>query len=71
MIDFISWQGKTLADHRALTLKSIAEGYRFVSLSIYGDAGAPVYAAVMDKQNPAPNPTVSSALFAVNPLKPD
>lgn len=54
MVDFVAWHGETRPDHVAKTLKYVAEGYRFVSLSIYGDVFAPVYAAVMVKQNPPP-----------------
>jgi hypothetical protein len=54
MVDFVAWHGETPPNHEAKTLKYVAEGYRFVSLSIYGDVNAPVYAAVMVKQNPPP-----------------
>ena len=41
---------KTLAEHEALRNQWMPQGYRFVSLSIYGAVSAPVYAAVMVKQ---------------------
>jgi len=50
MADFIAWHGRTLADHVSARDAAAKNGYRFVSLSIYGDAGSPVYAAVMIKR---------------------
>jgi hypothetical protein len=37
MVDFVAWHGETPPNHEFKTLKYLAEGYRFVSLSIYGD----------------------------------
>ena len=47
MVDFIAWHGKSLSEHESLRDEWAKRGYRFVSLSIYGDVGTPVYAAVM------------------------
>ncbi len=47
MVDFIAWHGKGLSEHEALRDEWAERGYRFVSLSIYGAVGTPVYAAVM------------------------
>jgi hypothetical protein len=44
---FIAWHGKTLAEHVALRDRWAMQGYRFVSLSIYANVTAPIYAAVM------------------------
>jgi len=54
MVQFQAWHGMTLGEHEALRNQWAAQGYRFVSLSIYGAVVAPVFAAVMVKQaNPA------------------
>jgi CubicO group peptidase (beta-lactamase class C family) len=50
MVQFEAWHGKTLAEHEALRNQWAAQGYRFVSLSIYGAVNAPVFAAVMVRQ---------------------
>ena len=50
MVEFQAWHGMTLAEHEALRDQRAAQGYRFVSLSIYGAVNAPVFAAVMVKQ---------------------
>lgn len=50
MTDFIAWHGRSLSDHIASRDKAAAEGYRFVSVSIYGPVGTPVFAAVMIKR---------------------
>jgi CubicO group peptidase (beta-lactamase class C family) len=50
MVQFQAWHGKTLPEHEALRDQWAPQGYRFVSLSIYGAVNAPVYAAVMVKQ---------------------
>jgi CubicO group peptidase (beta-lactamase class C family) len=55
MVQFQAWHGTTLAEHEALRDQWAAQGYRFVSLSIYGAVTAPVFAAVMVQQA-APNP---------------
>jgi CubicO group peptidase (beta-lactamase class C family) len=44
---FIAWHGRTLAEHIALRDNWAKQGYRFLSLSIYARATAPIYAAVM------------------------
>jgi CubicO group peptidase (beta-lactamase class C family) len=43
----VCWFGKSHADHSALVDKWAAKGFRSISVSIYGDAGSPTYAAVM------------------------
>jgi CubicO group peptidase (beta-lactamase class C family) len=50
MVEFQAWHGMTLLEHEALRDQWSAQGYRFVSLSIYGAVDNPVYAAVMVKQ---------------------
>ena len=50
MVQFEAWHGKTLAEHETLRNQWAAQGYRFVSLSIYGAVSAPVFAAVMVEQ---------------------
>jgi CubicO group peptidase (beta-lactamase class C family) len=50
MSDFTAWHGKTLGEHVALRDAAAKNGYRFLSLSIYGQTSAPVYAAVMIKR---------------------
>lgn len=50
MVQFEAWHGKTLAEHEALRNQWEPQGYRFVSLSIYGAVSAPVFAAVMVRQ---------------------
>jgi CubicO group peptidase (beta-lactamase class C family) len=57
MADFIAWHGRDLADHVLLTAQWYGNGYRFQSLSIYGSATAPVYAAVMVR---TPNPVTQT-----------
>jgi CubicO group peptidase (beta-lactamase class C family) len=47
MVDFIAWHGKSLSEHETLRDEWAKRGYRFVSLSVYGDIGTPAYAAVM------------------------
>ncbi len=46
-----AWHGRTLQQHIALRDKWSANGYRFLSLSLYGTASAPRYAAVMIKRS--------------------
>jgi CubicO group peptidase (beta-lactamase class C family) len=50
MADFIAWHGRPLDEHVALRDEWAAQGYRFLSLSIYGPVMAPIYAAVMIKR---------------------
>src|ERR1044071_2562349 len=50
MADFTAWHGRTLNEHVALRDAAAKNGYRFLSLSIYGSTSAPVYAAVMIKR---------------------
>jgi CubicO group peptidase (beta-lactamase class C family) len=47
VVDFIAWHGRTLSEHETLRNQWAQQGYRFVSLSVYGAVDAPVYAAVM------------------------
>lgn len=49
MTQFIAWHGRDAIDHLNLRNQWYAQGYRFISLSIYGAVTAPVYAAVMVK----------------------
>jgi CubicO group peptidase (beta-lactamase class C family) len=50
MADITAWHGKTLQEHVTLRDAAAKNGYRFLSLSIYGDTGSPIYAAVMIKR---------------------
>jgi CubicO group peptidase (beta-lactamase class C family) len=50
MAAFEAWHGKTQTEHEGLRDYWFAQGYRFVSLSIYGSVDAPVFAAVMVEQ---------------------
>ena len=50
MTDFTAWHGKTFSEHVALRDAAAKQGYRFLSLSIYGQTSSPVYAAVMIKR---------------------
>jgi len=50
MADIIAWHGKSLSEHVALRDKAAKEGYRFLSLGIYGSTNSPVYCAVMIKR---------------------
>jgi CubicO group peptidase (beta-lactamase class C family) len=43
---FQAYHGVTAADHQAYFNKWSAQGYRMISLSVYGDAGNALYAAV-------------------------
>jgi hypothetical protein len=47
MASFVAWHNKTLSEHNALRNQYYPQGFRFISLSIYGSTSAPVYAAVM------------------------
>lgn len=50
MAEIIAWHGRTLSQHEALRDEWAAKGYRFLSLSIYGQVASPVYATVMIKR---------------------
>ena len=50
MADIIAWHGKTLSEHVSLRDKAAQEGYRFLSLSVYGSTSSPCYASVMIKR---------------------
>jgi hypothetical protein len=51
MANFIARHGRNLTDHTNLRNQWYAQGYRFVSLSIYGAVSSPVFAAVMVQQS--------------------
>lgn len=53
--DTIAWWGYTLSDHNAMVDQYAAQGFRTLSLKIFGDPQDPRYAAVM---------TLRSAVFA-------
>jgi CubicO group peptidase (beta-lactamase class C family) len=55
MPNFIAWHGRNLTDHTNLRNQWYAQGYRFVSLSIYGATSSPVFAAVMVQQSATPD----------------
>ena len=46
-VDFVAYHDKTSAEHQALTDKFLPEGFRFVSLSVYGSPANPVYAGAL------------------------
>ena len=46
----LTWIGKTGGELAALVRDPLADGYRFVSLSVYGPEHAPLYAAVLAKR---------------------
>jgi CubicO group peptidase (beta-lactamase class C family) len=50
MADITAWHGKGFNDHVALRDAAAKQGYRFLSLSLYGGTSSPVYAAVMIKR---------------------
>src|SRR5215469_6345018 len=49
--DIVAWHGMTLAQHEVLRNQRMAQGYRFLSISVYGAVAAPTYAAVMIKRS--------------------
>ena len=49
-MDFIAWHGCTKAEHQALYGQWWAEGFRTISLCLYGTPADPRYAAVMVKR---------------------
>jgi CubicO group peptidase (beta-lactamase class C family) len=48
--DIVAWHGRNLAQHTGLRDDAAKKGYRFLSLSVYGSAASPFYAAVMIKR---------------------
>jgi CubicO group peptidase (beta-lactamase class C family) len=48
--DIVAWHGKTFDQHVGIRDDAAKQGYRFLSLSIYGPTSSPVYAAVMIKR---------------------
>lgn len=50
MPNIVAWHGKTFNEHVALRDTHAKDGYRFLSLSLYGTPSSPVYAAVMIKR---------------------
>ena len=51
---FQAYHGVTSAQHQANFNKFAGQGYRIISLSVYGDPGSPLYAAVwVQRQGPA------------------
>ncbi len=50
---FVAWHNQTLTDHLGLTKQYEAQGYGFISLSVYGSTSSPYYAAVMVQPSPA------------------
>jgi CubicO group peptidase (beta-lactamase class C family) len=48
--DIVAWHGKTFDQHVGIRDDAAKQGYRFLSLSIYGPTSAPLYAAVMIKR---------------------
>jgi hypothetical protein len=45
-----AWHGRNFSQHTALRDDAAKQGYRFLSLSLYGTAASPFYAAVMIKR---------------------
>jgi CubicO group peptidase (beta-lactamase class C family) len=52
-MNFVGWHGQTLATHLSLTSQYQAQGFGFVTLSVYGATSSPYYAAVMIQPAPA------------------
>ncbi len=52
-MNFVGWHGQTLASHLSLTSQYQAQGFGFVTLSVYGATSSPYYAAVMIQPAPA------------------
>jgi CubicO group peptidase (beta-lactamase class C family) len=50
MADITAWHGKSFNEHVTLRDAAAKLGYRFLSLSIYGQTSSPAYAAVMIKR---------------------
>jgi Bacterial tandem repeat domain 1 len=50
MSSIIAWHGKTFSEHISLRDDAAKNGYRFLSLSLYGTTGSPRYTAVMIKR---------------------
>jgi CubicO group peptidase (beta-lactamase class C family) len=50
MADIVAWHGKTFDQHVGLRDPAVKQGYRFLSLSVYGPTSAPLYVAVMIKR---------------------
>ena len=50
MADITAWHGKSFNEHVTLRDAAAKQGYRFLSLSLYGSTSSPVYAAVMIKR---------------------
>ena len=50
MADIVAWHGRTFDQHIGIRDDAAKQGYRFLSLSIYGPTSAPLYAAVMIKR---------------------
>src|SRR5215471_12401912 len=50
MSTIVAWHGATLSDHAAKRDAAAKDGYRFLSLSLYGSTSNPTYAAVMIKR---------------------
>jgi hypothetical protein len=49
-LNFIAWHDRTTTNHKEMLDKFAAEGYRTVSLCVYGDRLDPLYASVMIKR---------------------
>ena len=60
MFDFVTWHGKSLLEHTILRETAASEGYRFLSLSVYGLPAQPFYAAVMIRRPAHPTNCATS-----------
>ena len=49
-LDVVAWHGLGQNEHAKKVSSLAAKGYRSISLSLYGDPGSPLYAAVMIKR---------------------
>ena len=65
-MNFYAWHDRTLAQHLALWNQYDAQGYRFISLSVYGPTASPYYAAVV---TPSPNPQHHHASVPLSDLQ--
>ncbi len=49
-LNTVAWHDRALAEHRENVRKFAEQGYRTLSLSVYGDRDDPRYAAVVIKR---------------------
>jgi hypothetical protein len=47
MATYVAYHGYTTAQHKSASDTNLAQGYKYVSLSIYGPPNNPLYAGVL------------------------